>query len=213
MPNSAMFAWRSLQLALFLSLAECVWHGHVTLAATPASICQAHSHWYVMCVCVCIYMLRHTHTHTLIICKQYAWPKLQLLVSFRFVSSETKNDFAIFRVCCCAALQMHICRCCSCYCCVCVSATATAPPAGELFLYFLCVFYALLLRLLMNYAVTALPLHHAAQLRPVSLYLCRSFIVSVFVCVCVCVARFCFYSKQHPHCSLPASFSLRLSAP
>lgn len=84
---------------------------------------------------------------------------------------------------------MHICRCCCCCCCVCVLATTTTPPAGELFLYFLCVFYALLLRLLMNYAVTALPLHHAAQLRPVSLYLCRSFIVSVFVCVRVCAWR------------------------
>lgn len=58
----------------------------------------------LLCVCVCectsvylcvgIYMLRHTHA--LIICKQYAWPKLQLLVSFRFVSRETKTTLQFF---------------------------------------------------------------------------------------------------------------------
>lgn len=105
---------------------------------------------------------------------------------------------------------MHICRCCSCFCCVCVSATATAPPAGELFLYFLCVFYALLLRLLMNYAVTALPLHHAAQLRPVSLYLCRSFIVSVFVCVCAWRAFAFTQDSTRTVLSLPPSYCVCL---
>lgn len=154
-------------------------------------------------LCVGIYMLRHTHA--LIICKQYAWPKLQLLVSFRFVSRETKTTLQFFVF----AAALHF-KCifyglifCACLCeCVWVCQPQKQQqrhlPACRSVRYFaaflfLCTF---LLRLLMNYA--ALSLHPTPQLGPVSISCCPPWCVCVSTCVCLFLWRAFAFTHTAP---------------